>query len=387
MRGLRILLVLVPLAAACAGGSSHARPDDSQPVAWQDLVDAGPPTDATPLARQVVDPPADAEKTVPGVRSVVLRAGTGSVHPVADDLVRVRYRGRAEDGSVVMDSEIGQVTYHRLDRPSKLAAVIQRMVEGETRRFWITDPEFRMIDVELLEIHPGLTPPPPDAVRGPDGLIWKTLRPGAGRKQPSLRAFAAIELLVWTPSGEPESPHQPYEAIVPTGDPRWSQVLPRMLPGELRRTWKGKQVQDVELVAFVEPPGELSGPPDGADELPGGVRTRLLAPGTGTAHPGPTDKVEIHFNGFTRDGTLIKTSVLDSRPWRVAVGTDRGGPWQGAGWSQAVRRMVVGERRRFWMPARSWPDYRGYENIGPVIEAVFDVELVAIHPAEASLGR
>ncbi|MBI2213791.1 MAG: FKBP-type peptidyl-prolyl cis-trans isomerase [Acidobacteria bacterium] len=112
----------------------------------------------------VAAPPADAEKGRGGLRSKVLHAGTGKIHPDTQSVVTVNYIGWKTDG-FMFDTSFNQ------PRPAKfqLNQVIrgwteglQLMVEGERRRFWIPEgmayegkqePRGMLVfDVELIAI-------------------------------------------------------------------------------------------------------------------------------------------------------------------------------------------------------------------------------------------
>lgn len=97
------------------------------------------PTPPTPS--DVAAPPASAETTDSGLSWRVLTAGSGTEHPSRDSTVTVHYSGWTTDGEL-FDSSV------RRGEPStfKLTQVIagwtegvQRMVVGETSRFWIPE--------------------------------------------------------------------------------------------------------------------------------------------------------------------------------------------------------------------------------------------------------
>jgi peptidylprolyl isomerase len=112
----------------------------------------------------VAAPPDDAEKGRGGIRSKIMRAGSGKVHPDGQSVVTVNYIGWKTDG-FMFDTSFNQ------PRPAKFqlnqvirgwAEGLPLMVEGERRRFWIPEsmayegkqePRGMLVfDVELLAI-------------------------------------------------------------------------------------------------------------------------------------------------------------------------------------------------------------------------------------------
>jgi len=175
----------------------------------------------------------------------------------------------------------------------------------------------------------------------------------------------------------------------------WAKVLPRMVEGETRVIWsrdpsysndpdvhKGDVlITELELVSFVEPPAtpkELGGPPDDAETSPTGLRSKRLVVGTGQVHPAPDEMVEIHYSVWTEDGELYASSILSGKPAQLMIRNNVPGF---PDFTEGVQLMVVGEKRRFWIPAG--PPYQGTnEQIRPPNgKRVCDLELFSIHPA------
>jgi peptidylprolyl isomerase len=131
-----------------------------------------PPPPGLEAPPDVAAAPPEAERTASGLASRVLQPGTGDRHPGPRDEVSVHYTGwRAENGEM-FDSSVrrGRPASFTLDRviPGWTEGV-QRMVEGERRRFWIpanlayegrpSGPQGMLVfDVELIRI---LTPEAP----------------------------------------------------------------------------------------------------------------------------------------------------------------------------------------------------------------------------------
>jgi hypothetical protein len=115
-------------------------------------------------------------------------------------------------------------------------------------------------------------------------------------------------------------------------------------------------------------PPDVAAPPAGAEKTASGLASRLLRRGTGTVHPGTFSVVRVDYTGWTTDGAMFDSSVKRGAPAEF--------PLNGviAGWRQGVKMMVVGEKRRFWIPEEL--AYKGMS--GPQGMLVFDVELLAI---------
>jgi FKBP-type peptidyl-prolyl cis-trans isomerase len=87
--------------------------------------------------------------------------------------------------------------------------------------------------------------------------------------------------------------------------------------------------------------------------------------------PKATDLVTVHYSGWTTDGKLFDSSVKRGEPTSF--------PLNGviAGWTEGLQLMVVGEKRRFWIPAKM--AYGENPPAGyPAGTLVFDVELIKI---------
>jgi peptidylprolyl isomerase len=124
-------------------------------------------------------------------------------------------------------------------------------------------------------------------------------------------------------------------------------------------------------------PGDIPAPPDvaavpaDAQKTPSGLASRVLAKGKGTAKPKAEDTVEVHYSGWTTDGHMFDSSVKRGQPARFPVGGVI------KGWTEGLQLMVVGEKRRFWIPAElAYGDAPGGGR--PAGMLVFDVELLGV---------
>jgi peptidylprolyl isomerase len=119
-------------------------------------------------------------------------------------------------------------------------------------------------------------------------------------------------------------------------------------------------------------PPDVAKPPADATKTASGLAFKVLQPGTGTAHPGATDMVTVHYTGWTTDGKMFDSSLARSGPSTFPV--DR----VIKGWGEGVQLMVAGEKRRFWIPEAL--AYKGQAG-RPQGMLVFDVEMIAFSPS------
>jgi peptidylprolyl isomerase len=118
-------------------------------------------------------------------------------------------------------------------------------------------------------------------------------------------------------------------------------------------------------------PADVATPPADAKKTASGLATKVLSPGKGTVHPKDVDQVKVHYTGWTSDGKMFDSSVTRGEP------TSFGVTQVIAGWTEALKLMVVGEKRRMWIPAKiaygetARPGY-------PAGQLTFDVELIEI---------
>jgi len=118
-------------------------------------------------------------------------------------------------------------------------------------------------------------------------------------------------------------------------------------------------------------PADVASPPADAKKTSSGLATKILTPGKGKEHPQDADSVKVHYTGWTSDGKMFDSSVARGEP------TSFGVTQVIAGWTEALKLMVVGEKRRMWIPAKiaygetARPGY-------PAGQLTFDVELLEI---------
>ncbi len=235
--------------------------------------------------------------------------------------------------------------------------------------------------------------PPADAIKTAGGLASKVLKPGTGTDHPAATDTVKVHYSGWTTDGKM------FDSSVKRGQPTsfplnrvikgWTEGVQLMVIGEKRRFWipqdmayggrpgapAGMLVFDVELLEIkkaVPPPkapDDVATPPADAKKTASGLASKVLKPGTATAHPTAASKVRVHYTGWTTDGKMFDSSVVRGEPITF--------PLSGviAGWTEGVQLMVVGEKRRFWIPEEL--AYKGRPG-APQGMLVFDVELLGI---------
>jgi FKBP-type peptidyl-prolyl cis-trans isomerase len=237
--------------------------------------------------------------------------------------------------------------------------------------------------------------PPADATRLKSGLAFKVLVPGDGKVHPGPRDSVRVHYTGWTTDGkmfDSSLPrHQPAEFPLDRVILGWTEVVQQMVVGEKIRAWipqnlayagaegkpAGMLVFEIELLqitpAQAKPaltaPADVAAPPADAERTASGLYSKVLHKGTGSKHPSELSTVEVHYTGWTTDGKMFDSSVDRGQPAEFPL--NRVIP----GWTEGVQLMVVGEKRRMWIPADL--AYKGNPG-APQGMLVFDVELLRI---------
>jgi peptidylprolyl isomerase len=119
-------------------------------------------------------------------------------------------------------------------------------------------------------------------------------------------------------------------------------------------------------------PEDVAAPPADAQKTKSGLASKVLQPGKGTSKPTKTDKVKVHYTGWTTDGKMFDSSKKRDKPAEFPLNRVI------AGWTEGLQLMVEGETRRFWIPEKL--AYQGRPG-KPAGMLVFDVELLEIAQA------
>lgn len=113
---------------------------------------------------------------------------------------------------------------------------------------------------------------------------------------------------------------------------------------------------------------------DGVETTQSGLQHKVLQPGSGDQHPGPRDKVKVHYHGTMIDGTVFDSSVDRGEP--ITFGLNQVIP----GWTEGLQLMVEGEKTRLFIPSNLAYGNRSAGKIKPGSTLIFDVELIEINP-------
>lgn len=133
----------------------------------------------------------------------------------------------------------------------------------------------------------------------------------------------------------------------------------------------------VEVAKPPEPTG-IPAPPDVAEApkdaqtTASGLATKVLTKGTGKDHPSDLAQVSVHYTGWTKDGKMFDSSVQRGEPTKFGVTQVI------PGWTEALKLMVVGEKRRLWIPGKLAYGDVARQPGAPSGQLTFDVELLEI---------
>ena len=119
------------------------------------------------------------------------------------------------------------------------------------------------------------------------------------------------------------------------------------------------------------PPPDVAAPPANALKTPSGIAHKVLTVGLGTAHPTLQSMVTVHYSGWSADGKMFDSSFRHGGPATFSVGGVI------PGWTEALQMMVVGEKRRFWIPGKLAYD-SSTDPADPKGTLCFDIELLSM---------
>jgi FKBP-type peptidyl-prolyl cis-trans isomerase len=262
-----------------------------------------------PAPADVKAPPAGTKKTAKGVSYRLMKAGKGGAKPTPTQSVRVHYTGWTTDGRM-FDSSVVRGEPAEFSLGGVIAGWtdgIPLMSVGDKMRFWI-----------------------------PSELAYK----GAPGKPQGMLVFDVELMEIKAPP--PKNQHDPH-GHDPHGD-------------------HAKQ-------ADIPAPPDVAAPPANAKKSPKGVSYKILTKGKGGANPTASNKVKVHYTGWTTDGKMFDSSVTKGQPIEFSL------TGVIAGWTDAIPMLQVGDKGRFWIPEEL--AYQGQPG-KPKGMLVFDVELIEI---------
>lgn len=159
----------------------------------------------------------------------------------------------------------------------------------------------------------------------------------------------------------------------------WRSTLVLMV---LPVVWAGCKLKDTETTSAPPPgavaqepppvpaPPDVAAPPANALKTPSGLASKVITVGLGSVHPNPNSLVTVHYTGWTPDGKMFETT-MGREPVQFHVGEVI------PGWTEGLKLMVAGEKRRFWIPGNLAYDSDPRPEV-PKGLLVFDIELVAV---------
>ncbi len=426
-RDLPALALLACLAGAltsCSGGGGGPStapttppPASAKPSADPAKASPGAPPPAPPAS--TIPPDAgEVSTTVSGLRTCVLRPGTGAVHPKTGDMVRVHYTGWLQDGTEFDSSR-------RHGGPAEFEAgslipgwneALSLMTEGA--RWKITVPAALgygeagspprippgatlVFELELLGLRavPAFRAPDPKVQkRTASGIGYEVLEASEGERPGPGDAFE-LEYALWTEdgalqdsslksgqniAGRTEDMRLPFLKEIPfvmrAGETFLCEVPSEQgfgSRGPPRFPAGSKSLWHLRLVRVAKPsdPPPFARPPEAAlVKLPGGLGMQVLKEGAG-ASPKMGESVVVHYAGWLTDGTLFDSSWQRGLPatFRLAAGGLI------PGWIEGLQRMKPGGEALLVVPPEMGYGARGAgAKIPPNATLVFRVALIEV---------
>ena len=365
-----------------------------------------------PAPTDVAAAPADAKKTESGLAYKVLSSKSGTDKPGPTSKVEVHYTGWTTDGKM-FDSSVQRGKTAKFPLNGVIAGWtegLQLMAVGDKVRFWIPEdlaykgrpgaPAGMLVfDVELVDIEKPIPAPvdvaaaPADAKKTASGLAYKILSTKDGSTKPGEADKVTVHYTGWQTDGTM------FDSSIQRGSPAtfglnqviagWTEGLQLIGEGEKARLWipeelaykgrkgspEGMLVFDVELISIkkaVPAPTDVAAAPTDAKKTASGLAYKVLKAGNG-AKPADTDRVRVHYTGWTTDGKMFDSSVQRGTPATFGLKQVI------AGWTEGLQLMQTGEKTRLWIPEDL--AYKGKPG-RPAGMLVFDVELIEIVPTK-----
>jgi len=371
-----VLLGMMLGGAVAAAAQNEAAPpaeEEAAPAAGEEPApteeEAAPPAEeeAAPPAEEEAAPPAE-EEAAPQAEEEAAPQAEEEAAPPAE-----------EEGAAMADEETSPPAGEEPGEPEEEEAAPPAGKEGT--------------EGSALDAPADVAAPPADAQKSESGLAWKVLREGTGARKPGATDRVMVHYTGWTTEGKM------FDSSVKRGKPSkfpldgvikgWTEGLQMMAEGGKRRFWipadlaygedpgggrpGGMLVFDVELLRVLRPhptPENIAGPPEDAPKTDSGLVYKVIEEGEGP-RPKGTDRVKVHFTGWTTDGKVFASSLTNGEPQVLPLNRCI------RGWFEGVQMMRVGGTRRFWIPAGL--AYGDSPPLGaPKGMLVFDIELLDI---------
>ena len=375
-----------------------------------------------PAPADVAAAPEDAVKTPSGLAYKKLTANDAGKSITETDIVKLHYTGWTTDGKM-FDTSVNSGSPATFVPNSLIPGMKEALTlakTGEKMRVWIPQnlaydgapgvPAGTLVfDFDVLDVVTPVMPPkdiPEDAVKfdveyripdDPDAapvilqLAYRIVKTNPGARQLGESDFITIDFAGWT-----QEDGKRFHSSLETGEPLaapinamftgWREVLPKVHEGDTVQMWlpqeagidpkgtelKGMLIFEVTVNTAIElpkTPEDVAAPPADAQKTASGLASKVLQPGTGTEHPKAESFVSVNYTGWTTDGNMFDSSILHGHPIEFPLNHVI------PGWTEGVQLMVVGEKRRFWIPEEL--AYKGQPG-APAGMLVFDVELLDI---------
>ena len=381
-----------------------------------------------PAPDDVAAPPEDAIKTASGLAYKKLVTNDAGRSIAEDDIVKLHYTGWTTDGKM-FDSSMnsGQpATFVPTGLIPGMKEGLTLSKTGEKVRVWIPQnlaydgapgvPQGMLVfDFEILDVLTPTMPPkdiPEDATKfeveyhapadpanadaAPAAptkveVAYRISKSNPGGKELKENDFVSIDFAGWTQADGKRfhsslETGEPLSAPINAMFPGWREVLPKAHVGETIQMWlpqeigidptgeelKGTLIFEVTINSSIEmpqTPEDVAAPPADAEKTESGIASKVLQPGTGAIHPKADSFVKVNYSGWTTDGAMFDSSIPHGQPIEFPLSHVI------PGWTEGVQLMVVGEKRRFWIPEEL--AYKGQPG-APQGMLVFDVELLDI---------
>ncbi len=386
--------------------SKRSMPGQKTAVISAEVLEITP----APPALSVVSPAG--ATAINGLTKKTVTAGTAK--GFANSYDKVKFTGKGWDAQ-------GNQFFVKTDKaprlltglPEALSLAVQSVSKGESAQVWIpkeknADKKFPdgdlVFELTVDDIIEGMKPPetpsdvatpPADAKKTADGVSYKFLSKQNAGDKPGPADTVKVDYTGWTTDGKmfDSSITRGQKASFPLNRviKGWTEGLQVMSIGDKVRFWipeqlayqgkpgmpAGMLVFDVELFEIKkapkppEVPTDVAAPPKDAKKTDLGVSYKVLkeASQSGGKNPGPTDKVTVHYSGWTTDGKMFDSSVMRGSPATFGLNQVI------KGWTDGLQTMVVGQKTRFWIPEKL--AYGGSPG-KPAGMLVFDVELLGI---------